>query len=100
MRNPVDPAYVFADIMNSHDAGRFAADPARQRHLVDAAAVVGVDVVETGYFVAHPYFACARRRQIDLFPLHDLWCTLLIDSNRFRHISSSLSNQGNSQNFQ
>jgi len=24
MRNPVDPAYVFADIMNSHDAGRFA----------------------------------------------------------------------------
>jgi steroid delta-isomerase-like uncharacterized protein len=24
MRNPVDLAYLFADIMNSHDAGRFA----------------------------------------------------------------------------
>ena len=24
MRNPVDPAYVFADIMNSHGAGRVA----------------------------------------------------------------------------
>jgi len=24
MRNPVDPAYVVADIMNSRDAGRFA----------------------------------------------------------------------------
>jgi hypothetical protein len=24
MRNPVDLAHLFADIMNSHDAGRFA----------------------------------------------------------------------------
>jgi len=24
MRKPVDPAHRFADIMNSHDAGRFA----------------------------------------------------------------------------
>ncbi len=24
MRNPVDLAHVFADIMDSHDAGRFA----------------------------------------------------------------------------
>jgi hypothetical protein len=31
MRNPVDPAGLFTDIMNSHDSGRFAERVPMQR---------------------------------------------------------------------
>ena len=70
------------------DAGRFAADAARQRNLVDAAAVIGVDVVEADHLVAHPDLSRARRRQISTSS-HFITSgrTLFVDSNRFGKVS-------------
>ncbi len=76
------------------DARRLAADAARQRDLVDAAAMVRVDVVEADRFVAHADLAGAGRREIHVLPLHDFRSTLFVNPDRFRHGSSRVMTNG------
>ena len=51
---------------------RLAAEPRRQIDRIDAAAMIGVDIVQADRMVAHPHFARPGRRQVDVDPFDHL----------------------------
>ena len=67
------------------DAGRLGAEPARQLHRIEAAALVGVDVVEPDRRVAEPDLALAGLADFDLLPLQDLGPAGLRETDCVRH---------------
>ncbi len=59
-------------------AAALAAEHARQRELVEARAVVGIDEIEADGGVAHAHLACARRTDFHRLPLHHLGAAVLV----------------------
>ena len=63
----------------------FHAEGERQRQLVQAGAVVGVDVVQAGSAVLQPDLAGAGRADLDLFPFHLVGAAGFVDADRVYH---------------
>ena len=67
------------------DAGALAAEAARQRHRVEAAALIGVDVVEADRGVPEPHLAGAGLADLDLLPVQHLGAAGLLETDRLHH---------------
>ncbi len=68
------------------NACSLGAEPARQRHRVEAAALVGVDVVEPDRRVTQADLALAGFADFDLLPLQDLGPAGLRETDRLHHV--------------
>src|SRR5204863_6437097 len=67
------------------DPGPLGAEAARQRHLVKAAALIGVDVIEPDRGVAQPDLTLARLADLDRLPGQNLRTARFLKTNRVRH---------------
>src|SRR5665213_1143340 len=77
---PGDPGPDLLD-----DAAALAAEPARQRHRVKPAALIGVDIVETDRLVLEPHLAGARLVDADLLPGKHVRAAGLLETDRLHH---------------
>jgi hypothetical protein len=65
-----ESGYVLADVLDH--ARRLAAQARRQRQLVEARAVIGVDEVQSHRLVPYENFARPRTRSVDMLGFEDL----------------------------
>ena len=65
--------------------GRLGAEPARQRHLIQAAALVGVDIIEPDRRMAQPDLPLAGPADLDLLPFQHLGSAGLRKTDRLHH---------------
>ena len=68
-----------------YHAGRFDAHSRRKRQRIEAAAMIGVDVVEPDRGVAQPNLTLARLADLDRLPRQNLRTAGLIETNCVRH---------------
>jgi hypothetical protein len=85
----LDVADAGADLLDH--AGCFGAEPARQRHGVEAAADIGLDIVEADRGVAHARLARAGFADGDFFPVQNFGAAGLVETDGMRHGGSPLS---------
>src|SRR6516165_4939630 len=76
----LEPGDTRSDLLD--DAGRFGTKPARHRQRVEAAAVIGVDVVEPYRTVAEPDLTLPGLADRDLLPRQDLGAAGLLETDR------------------
>src|SRR5205085_6691685 len=65
--------------------GPFEPDARRQRQLVEAAAMIGVDVIQSDRGMAHASLAWAGLADSDAFPLQYVGAAGLVNTNRIGH---------------
>ena len=81
-----EDADAFAQFLDH--AGALHAESKRQRQRVEAAALVGVDVVEAHGAVFDADLARSRRADLDIFPAHNFRAAVFVDLDGFGHEAS------------
>ena len=79
-----EPGDARPDLLD--DPGRLRAEPARQWHRVEPAALIGVDVIEPDRGMADPDLARAGLADLDLLPFQHLGSAGLRKTDRLDHL--------------
>src|SRR4029453_13853110 len=72
------------------DASALRAERERQLHRIQAAALIGIDIVESDRGVAYPHLSRPRISDLNLLPLHLLGAAVLVDTDRMWHGNAPL----------
>jgi hypothetical protein len=67
------------------DPGGLGAEPARQRHRVEPAALIGVDVIEPDRSVLEPHLTLAGLADVDRLPFQNFGSAGLGKTDRLHH---------------
>ena len=67
------------------DPGALGAEATRQRHLVEPAALIGVDVIEPDRGMAQPNLTLAWLADLNRLPRQNLWASGFLETNCMRH---------------